>query len=223
MKFRRFLQNFFGYGLLMLSLSMLAQGGKGIIGGLIMIVAGLIVIPQSRAILEKKFNTHFARPFKYFAAITGYFAISVFGRSRLPQNNTSHSTRQEVTTNADTEPPKSTGIIVNNDTLAHASSMQSLKSTAKPEKEATSEPLKPINTNNNKISLKTETKNSVVTHTAQNRNNYTKEKSVAKTSHKGYGKSYTSGRSGYIRGPRGGCYYINSNGNKVYVAHSYCN
>lgn len=26
----------------------------------------------------------------------------------------------------------------------------------------------------------------------------------------------------YITGPRGGCYYINSNGNKVYVDHSYC-
>lgn len=26
----------------------------------------------------------------------------------------------------------------------------------------------------------------------------------------------------YITGPRGGCYYINSNGNKVYVDHSFC-
>lgn len=35
-------------------------------------------------------------------------------------------------------------------------------------------------------------------------------------------RSYTSGSSGYITGPRGGCYYINRNGNKTYVAHSYC-
>lgn len=27
----------------------------------------------------------------------------------------------------------------------------------------------------------------------------------------------------YIRGPRGGCYYINSNGKKVYVDRSLCN
>ncbi|KGE14478.1 hypothetical protein [Sphingobacterium deserti] len=27
----------------------------------------------------------------------------------------------------------------------------------------------------------------------------------------------------YIRGPRGGCYYINSNGNKTYVDRSMCN
>lgn len=33
--------------------------------------------------------------------------------------------------------------------------------------------------------------------------------------------SYTPGRS-YIRGPRGGCYYINSNGNKTYVSRGLC-
>ncbi len=27
----------------------------------------------------------------------------------------------------------------------------------------------------------------------------------------------------YYRGPRGGCYYVNSNGNKTYVARSMCN
>lgn len=27
----------------------------------------------------------------------------------------------------------------------------------------------------------------------------------------------------YKDGPRGGCYYINSNGNKTYVDRSYCN
>jgi len=32
----------------------------------------------------------------------------------------------------------------------------------------------------------------------------------------------TTGRT-YITGPRGGCYYINSNGNKTYVDRSFCN
>ncbi|MBS1662821.1 MAG: hypothetical protein JST68_17380 [Bacteroidetes bacterium] len=42
------------------------------------------------------------------------------------------------------------------------------------------------------------------------------------------GQSYSRGLSRspknrtYITGPRGGCYYINSNGNKVYVDHSFC-
>lgn len=36
--------------------------------------------------------------------------------------------------------------------------------------------------------------------------------------------NYDSKRSKtYIRGPRGGCYYINSNGNKTYVNRSKCN
>lgn len=35
-------------------------------------------------------------------------------------------------------------------------------------------------------------------------------------------RKYTRTRR-YIRGPRGGCYYINSNGNKTYVARSLCN
>lgn len=32
----------------------------------------------------------------------------------------------------------------------------------------------------------------------------------------------SSGSNGYIRGPRGGCYYINSRGNKTYVDRSLC-
>ncbi|MCW3074266.1 MAG: hypothetical protein JWP69_1335 [Flaviaesturariibacter sp.] len=35
-------------------------------------------------------------------------------------------------------------------------------------------------------------------------------------------KVYSSARN-YITGPRGGCYYLTSSGNKVYVDHSYCN
>lgn len=38
----------------------------------------------------------------------------------------------------------------------------------------------------------------------------------------GYGGRSGSHRSGYTWGPRGGCYYINGNGNKTYVPHSYC-
>lgn len=35
-------------------------------------------------------------------------------------------------------------------------------------------------------------------------------------------RSNTGSRSGYILGPRGGCYYINSRGNKTYVSRSLC-
>jgi hypothetical protein len=36
-------------------------------------------------------------------------------------------------------------------------------------------------------------------------------------------RSYGPRQSGLIRGPRGGCYYINSRGNKTYVDRSLCN
>jgi len=35
-------------------------------------------------------------------------------------------------------------------------------------------------------------------------------------------KKYRASRT-YYKGPRGGCYYINSNGNKTYVSRSLCN
>jgi hypothetical protein len=38
---------------------------------------------------------------------------------------------------------------------------------------------------------------------------------------KGNQKPITSGNE-YITGPRGGCYYMNSRGNKTYVDHSFC-
>ncbi|MBW8243049.1 SH3 domain-containing protein [Muricauda oceani] len=45
---------------------------------------------------------------------------------------------------------------------------------------------------------------------------------LAKSKSTNYTRKYSSSRR-YIRGPRGGCYYINSNGNKTYVARSLCN
>ena len=42
-------------------------------------------------------------------------------------------------------------------------------------------------------------------------------------SSEGGGRKTTNGaNSGYILGPRGGCYYINRNGNKTYVSRSLC-
>ncbi|SIQ86623.1 hypothetical protein [Maribacter ulvicola] len=47
-------------------------------------------------------------------------------------------------------------------------------------------------------------------------------KSTKSSSTKYKTKRYRSSKS-YYRGPRGGCYYINSNGNKSYVSRSLCN
>lgn len=48
-------------------------------------------------------------------------------------------------------------------------------------------------------------------------------KSNASSSGRSTSRSTRSKSSQYIRGPRGGCYYINSNGNKTYVDRSLCN
>ncbi|WP_420400824.1 hypothetical protein [Flagellimonas sp.] len=50
--------------------------------------------------------------------------------------------------------------------------------------------------------------------------------STSSSQRKNYTRSYTPRKTysrRYYRGPRGGCYYINSNGNKTYVARSLCN
>ena len=39
----------------------------------------------------------------------------------------------------------------------------------------------------------------------------------------GYGRRNSASDRTYIRGPRGGCYYISGSGNKVYVDRSMCN
>jgi hypothetical protein len=39
----------------------------------------------------------------------------------------------------------------------------------------------------------------------------------------GYGRRSSASDRTYIRGPRGGCYYISGSGNKVYVDRSMCN
>lgn len=52
------------------------------------------------------------------------------------------------------------------------------------------------------------------------KNSYRNSINSSTTKKKGY-RSKTNRK--YIRGSRGGCYYINSNGNKTYVDRSLCN
>lgn len=56
----------------------------------------------------------------------------------------------------------------------------------------------------------------------KNSNNYINSLTQKKKNKKSYSKRSTYSRT-YYRGPRGGCYYINSNGNKSYVSRSLCN
>ncbi len=47
-------------------------------------------------------------------------------------------------------------------------------------------------------------------------------KTLAKNSYSKKTQKRQSKSRSYIRGPRGGCYYINSNGNKTYVSRNLC-
>jgi hypothetical protein len=53
----------------------------------------------------------------------------------------------------------------------------------------------------------------------QSPNNLKAQQPVPKTTQT---KNKSTSKRKYIRGPRGGCYYINSKGNKVYVDRSLC-
>ncbi len=53
-------------------------------------------------------------------------------------------------------------------------------------------------------------------------NTHTTRVTNSSNSKTGSSTKKATGRT-YIRGPRGGCYYINSNGNKTYVDRSFCN
>lgn len=50
----------------------------------------------------------------------------------------------------------------------------------------------------------------------------TKPKRRAKSRPPAVKISDTSNNSKYIRGPRGGCYYISGGGNKIYVSRDLC-
>lgn len=186
---------------------MFAEGGKGIIGAIILIAGGLICVPKTRRIIEQKYNFQFSKPAKYIAVIFAWFSIGVFSKP-TSQNTTKENTANSFysTPTTKNETPLST------DTVTEANVPVTRNQTTEVKSEEVKKQSSKIQSNKSSVSSQNLTTKST--------------SSVSKKSKKkksGYGNSYTSGRSGYIRGPRGGCYYINSNGRKVYVDHSYCN
>ena len=201
-KIKQILQYIVGVLLLICSLPMFSEGSKGIIGGIVLIVGGLICVPKTRQIIEQKYKFQFSKPVKYIIVIFAWFSIGIFSKPIPPEikNETSPSTLPSPKLSQNNV-PLSTDTIIQKDNKAITKNETKLKEIKK-------NPLK-VKSNNSSISS--------FKATSKNNSKITKKKKS------GYGNSYTSGRSGYIRGPRGGCYYINSNGKKVYVDHSYCN
>ncbi|MBK8442023.1 MAG: hypothetical protein IPL35_00785 [Sphingobacteriales bacterium] len=82
---------------------MLAEGNKGIIGSLFMIIIGLICIPKTRQLIEQKFNFRFSKPIKYIAIIFGWFSISILLKPTTSSENSINtlvlsSSEENVTT-----------------------------------------------------------------------------------------------------------------------------
>jgi membrane-bound ClpP family serine protease len=176
------LQNVFGVLLLILSIPMFLEGGVGILGSLFMIIGGLVSIPQTRQLIEKRFNVKFSKSVKIILIIFGWLSIGMFSKP-TPQTVTENAANEQKTTTS------AATVVSVGDTL-----------------EATNV-------------LNTESKNAITS--IEENQAYSSGVNTVKGNKKR--NSNSSGNGGYIRGPRGGCYYINSKGNKVYVDHSYCN
>lgn len=171
------LQNIAGILLLLLSFPMFAEGGAGIIGCLFMIAGGLICIPVTRQLIERKVNLQFSKPLRIIIIALGWLSIGIFSKPA--------SVTKENTANTSLAATPAPGVKPVADTLAAKNTL-------------------------------TETGIGSGGHQQYASGLYTgKERKGT--------KSYASRTGGYTRGPRGGCYYINASGNKVYVDRSYCN
>jgi hypothetical protein len=223
-KLKNLLQYIFGIALLIFAIPMFFEGGKGIIGSLIMLTGALICIPPTRKQIETKFNFSFNRTSKYVIIILSWFSIGIFAKTKRPTENEMNlkSTIQNVQSpkveNKEVEKQVEDKVNLNTskdisydtttrkfDINGNETSNKTVVSKPNLEKEKKIEPY------SNSYASTTPATTTTTTYKRK------KKKST------GYGNSYTSGRSGYTRGPRGGCYYINENGKKVYVDHSYCN
>lgn len=197
----RLVQYLFGILGTLSSTALFAQGKlKGILGGLVVFTISLFCIPVLRESFEKKINYKFSRAKKYLIVIFGYMIMFLC---------------IDYDTNSSKEFKKANKQV--QDTILDSS----LKII---DKEFTDLENSSDSHKNNMIPLP------VVSKGNHSSNAQFSEQSIRKVSRKkskkqkaGYGNSFYSGTSGYIRGSRGGCYYINRNGRKVYVDRSYCN
>lgn len=206
---KRFLQYFVGILLLICSFPLFAEGGKGIIGGLFMLTGGLICMPATLAYIEQELDFRFAKWFKYFVVILGFYSISIFGKSaeRAYTGATSQplfSDQQDKAITQDKEPTTEV-----KKTESSITTQVVVTTTTNPQ---TAENFENDDDDNDTESLDNTAEDYTTVAPALTRPQKVKAKR----------NSYSSGRREYIRGPRGGCYYINGNGNKTYVDRSLC-
>jgi hypothetical protein len=219
-KLKTVLQYIFGIALLLFAIPMFLEGGKGIVGSLVMLTGALICIPPTRKQIETKLNFSFNRTSKYILILFSWFSIGIFGKTKTPPEKeiNSNTTVQNVASQ-EIENKEVEKEIEDKGNLTTSKELSSDITTRKFDVNGSEKP------NNTVVTKPTVGKEK---NTESYSNSYVSTKPTPTTYKKkkkkstGYGNSYTSGRSGYTLGPRGGCYYINENGKKVYVDHSYC-
>lgn len=221
-KFKTSLQYIFGIALLLFAIPMFLEGGKGIVGSLVMLTGALICIPPTRKQIETKFNFSFNRTSKYVLVLFSWLSIGLFGKIKTP-------TEKEINYNTTVQNVASQKI-ENKEVEKQVEDKRNLTNSQELSSDTTT---RKFDTNGNEKSNEIVVTKPTVEkekNTERYSNSYVSTTPTTTTAYKkkkkkstGYGNSYTSGRSGYTLGPRGGCYYINDNGKKVYVDHSYCN
>jgi hypothetical protein len=233
------MQYFFGICLLLFSLFMYSDS---FLGGLLMMLAAIVCIPTTRIYLEKLFNIQLHKQFKYAMVVFGYLAIGIFGKPK-PSSNTNQI--------KDLQESEAIPLSISNKISPNNEIKDEIKANNKTEQK--SPKVRRYNQDGNALNpnqlhpiLETEAdQNEIV-----NKEPLLSKSRASKRANKQIGESKLtnivpqqktykpkvykqavarprkhnqSNNRQYIRGPRGGCYYINSNGNKTYVDHSFCN
>ncbi len=224
-KTKVFLQYVFGIILLILALFMFSDS---ILGGLIMMSASLICIPKTRFFLEHKFNIIFQKQFKYLIVFFGWISIGIFAKpSKTPISTEDKSSISYGNTNASVisekqaMPNENTNeTLVQDEAVKYNNDGNRIKELQNTKRN--------VGVGNNKVNTNIESASQEDKHVTQSVSHKTNPRNYndVNPQHQkaiGASKSANSNSRQYIRGPRGGCYYINSNGNKTYVDHSFCN
>lgn len=185
-------------GILCLFMSFSSMILQSYTSGILFLSTALVLIPPVFAFIEETLNIQTKREVKYGLVLTGYVASMMTMNPKMPEQMSVTEEKRIVT---------DTVKVIVRDTI----------------KTVVDEPKKAAVVGAKKAAVVETKKAAVVDKTlSSSLVASTKEKSSTSTP-KVQLKSKRGRTSQYITGPRGGCYYINANGKKTYVDHSYCN
>ena len=209
------LQQAAGILLLVLSLKGCSEGGTSLWGSLILLLAAIICLPFSRMRAEKA-GFRFSRLGRYVIVILGFFlgtALHHAGKApepevSLPEANTSNFAPSPAA-GGEAQQAAFSGVIAQE---------KPQKTPARSRRHASAFAGAPQQTGVTPVVYQKKPRKSPA---RSRRSSSLKKRTPRKTSYRSR-SSYRSATNNYITGPRGGCYYINASGRKVYVDRSNC-